>query len=230
LFETLPDDVKAKWDRAREATQNGIDSIRNLDYSNTAAGALFRSLPEEIQTAIAGLADILISPFSKWFNTVMEFIRLVARALASIRPAAPNSSVSGTPTGSGEPFARGGQVFGPGTGTSDSILARLSRGEFVIRAAAVDHFGANFFAALNAMRMPKFSAGGIADSLAASLAIPRFASGGMVSGGGLAPVTINFPGAGSFNVHASGDTVSNLRRAATRARVSSGGRKPSGYA
>jgi hypothetical protein len=34
------------------------------------------------------------------------------------------------------PFASGGYVSGPGTSTSDSIPARLSNGEFVVRAAA----------------------------------------------------------------------------------------------
>jgi hypothetical protein len=33
-------------------------------------------------------------------------------------------------------FATGGHVSGPGTGTSDSIPARLSNGEFVVNAAA----------------------------------------------------------------------------------------------
>lgn len=46
-------------------------------------------------------------------------------------------------------FATGGLVSGPGTGTSDSIPARLSNGEFVATAAAVDHFGPAFFAGLN---------------------------------------------------------------------------------
>ena len=33
-------------------------------------------------------------------------------------------------------FARGGMVYGPGSGTSDSILARLSAGEFIVNARA----------------------------------------------------------------------------------------------
>lgn len=36
-----------------------------------------------------------------------------------------------------EPFMHGGEVTGPGTGTSDSVPARLSDGEFVMTAAAV---------------------------------------------------------------------------------------------
>lgn len=35
-------------------------------------------------------------------------------------------------------FASGGSVYGPGTGTSDSILARLSNGEFVVNAKAAN--------------------------------------------------------------------------------------------
>lgn len=38
------------------------------------------------------------------------------------------------------PKASGGMVFGPGTGTSDSIPARLSNGEFVVRAAQARRF------------------------------------------------------------------------------------------
>ncbi|MDG9706266.1 hypothetical protein [Streptomyces sp. DH37] len=56
-------------------------------------------------------------------------------------------------------FPTGGQVFGSGTKTSDSILARLSRGEFVIRAAAVDHYGPALFHALNAMQIPAAAQG-----------------------------------------------------------------------
>jgi hypothetical protein len=54
-------------------------------------------------------------------------------------------------------FARGGMVKGPGTGTSDSIPAMLSAGEFVMRADAVKSIGAD---RLNAMNC--YSGGGLA--------------------------------------------------------------------
>lgn len=60
-------------------------------------------------------------------------------------------------------FASGGMIRGPGTGTSDSIPALLSNGEYVIRAAAVRKLGKNALDLLN-MGIP----------------IPRFADGGMV--------------------------------------------------
>jgi len=53
--------------------------------------------------------------------------------------------------------AAGGRVYGPGTDTSDSIAARLSRGEFVIRAAAARAIGYDVLQGLNAMR---FAGGG----------------------------------------------------------------------
>lgn len=49
--------------------------------------------------------------------------------------------------------AEGGLIRGPGTATSDSIPARLSNGEFVVRAAAVDRYGADLFAAFNGLQV-----------------------------------------------------------------------------
>ena len=52
-------------------------------------------------------------------------------------------------------FATGGRVRGAGSGTSDSILARLSNGEHVIRTRAASFFGHEFFDALNSMNSKK---------------------------------------------------------------------------
>lgn len=79
----------------------------------------------------------------------------------------PSSSSSSTPG-----YATGGYISGAGTGTSDSILARLSNGEFVVRAAAVRNYGADFLHRINRLRLPKFASGG----LIGRLAIPRLPS------------------------------------------------------
>lgn len=63
--------------------------------------------------------------------------------------------------------AEGGFISGPGTGTSDSILARLSHGEFVSDAATVSRFGASFFDTLKSI-----AKGGVS--------FPSFAGGGLV--------------------------------------------------
>jgi hypothetical protein len=52
-------------------------------------------------------------------------------------------------TGGMVALARGGMVSGPGTGTSDSIPAMLSNGEFVMRADAVKHWGTDKLHAMN---------------------------------------------------------------------------------
>lgn len=51
-------------------------------------------------------------------------------------------------------FATGGYVAGPGTGTSDSIPAMLSNGEYVINASAVRRIGVGNLDALNQGRVP----------------------------------------------------------------------------
>lgn len=108
-------------------------------------------------------------------------------------------------------FARGGHIRGPGTGTSDSILARLSDGEYVIRAAAVRKYGLNMLNALNGMHLPQFATGGLVDRLAEQAA-------GMEPSRAPALGTLNFnlPGGESFSVQAAADNWGDLRRAALK--------------
>lgn len=51
--------------------------------------------------------------------------------------------------------ADGGLIRGPGTKTSDSIDLRASNGEYMQRAAAVDHYGVAFMDAVNDLQFPK---------------------------------------------------------------------------
>lgn len=50
-------------------------------------------------------------------------------------------------------YPTGGAVRGPGSGTSDSILARISNGEYVIKAASVRQYGVAMLDQLNAGRL-----------------------------------------------------------------------------
>jgi TP901 family phage tail tape measure protein len=61
----------------------------------------------------------------------------------------PNASSSPTSGGESKDYAYGGFVSGPGTPTSDSIAARLSNGEYVIKASSVEKFGKETFDQLN---------------------------------------------------------------------------------
>lgn len=69
----------------------------------------------------------------------------------------------GSPTGGVRLFAEGGIVSGPGTGTSDSILARISNGEAIIPARVVAT-NRPLVQALVSDRLPKFADGRMPDA------------------------------------------------------------------
>lgn len=66
-------------------------------------------------------------------------------------------------TGRGRKFSNGGMISGPGSGTSDSILARVSNGEAIIPANSVLRHP-TIVQSLISGGLPRFAEGGIADS------------------------------------------------------------------
>gem|GEM_PF-3899533 len=119
-------------------------------------------------------------------------------------------------------YAAGGAVFrrvwpgpvrGSGTGTSDSIPAMLSAGEYVIRAASVRKYGLALLDALNHGLLPR---------------VPRFAAGGLVPipqpaaavSGDMPEVTLRLLDAhGDVRVRTSRDEAMSLARMLRRAGV-----------
>lgn len=155
------------------------------------------------QTASAALDGLL--------QKVTAVVDYVKSAIASIGSAIGTAAAAGAPVGPGG-FASGGAVRGPGTATSDSILARLSNGEFVMRAAAVQHWGAGMLAAMN------------------SAGTPRFADGGLVAAGGGTGRAVHLHlGGHEFALSGAGNVVDALVTESHRQRMRSGGLKPSWY-
>lgn len=72
------------------------------------------------------------------------------------------------------PFATGGYVSGPGTGTSDSIFARISNGEYIMTAATVKALGVGFLDSLN---YRQYATGGLVQQYQAGV-VPNKADGG----------------------------------------------------
>ena len=119
-------------------------------------------------------------------------------------------------------WAGGGMIHGPGSGTSDSILARVSNGEFVMRAAAVRNLGAGFLSTLN-----RFAGGGM---VMPSRGIPSFANGGLVTAGAGTGRAVHLHlGGHEFALSGPGGVVDALVTEASRQRMRSGGLKPSWY-
>jgi tape measure domain-containing protein len=92
-------------------------------------------------------------------------------------------------------FAEGGKVSGPGTGTSDSVPAMLSNGEFVVNAQATRKNLA-LLTAINGNRFRKFMEGGLVST--AMIASPAMAN--------IGPATIaQNKGQQVFNINITGD-------------------------
>lgn len=105
----------------------------------------------EVQGAVQALATAL-------GQTLTIPVRVVPVYPEGVTPAVSGRDPDVSPPGG---FAAGGHIRGPGTGTSDSILARLSNGEFVMRAAAVRAYGPALLEKMNGLRLPKFADGGL---------------------------------------------------------------------
>lgn len=106
-----------------------------------------------------------VAPIEQTISQVSTAIQSeLIPAISSASSALSNlASSSGTPSG----HAIGGYISGRGTGTSDSIPAMLSNGEFVIKASSVKKYGTNFLNAVNdgsfsriPVRVAKFASGG----------------------------------------------------------------------
>ncbi|RYJ63249.1 phage tail protein [Pseudomonas songnenensis] len=103
-------------------------------------------------------------------------------------------------------YATGGYISGPGTGTSDSIPAYLSNGEYVIRAEAVRKLGKRHLDMLNrGIPIPRFADGGMVGTVASldtsprNLGIVRFEAGDS-----------------QFTLYSDADQVSEIRLAAKK--------------
>lgn len=83
--------------------------------------------------------------------------------------------------------AAGGLITGPGTGTSDSIPAMLSNGEYVVKAAAVAKYGVHTFDRLNAMR---YANGGPVGHRFVSAPVSNVAPSVTVNAPGVSAVTL----------------------------------------
>lgn len=197
-----------------EAFKAHVDAIVAL--WNLAAG-LVQAAWDSVFSWFSDKLETLIG----WFKSAVEW----AKKLVAAKGAADSAGATVT-------RARGGPIYGPGTETSDSILARLSRGEYVINAKSVRQYGLAAMNAINSgrFRMPAFNMGGLVDGLMGAFPVPtpmRFAEGGSVpTRAQQRAIALTLPGGRTFNMSTDEDTASNLLRYATVSNMRSAGRKP----
>lgn len=139
--------------------------------------ALVGALTTGIQEA-ENLLDVLRNIGLAVVQAVQQLLAL--RLAQSIVGALPFSGGGQVP----KRFAGGGPISGPGTSTSDSVPAMLSRGEYVVRAAVVQQPGM-----LEALE--SINRGMTTPALAGPRGVRRFADGGFVSGAGVERRDVN---------------------------------------
>lgn len=122
------------------------------DTANKTANT-FLGMDKETFNSTVGLAQFGVSLLDQVFG-LGEFGKVLQSVLSIMQVASMF----------GFGFAEGGYVSGAGTSTSDSIPARLSNGEYVIKASVVKNLGVDFLDRLNnpsssfkgSGRLPKF--------------------------------------------------------------------------
>lgn len=204
------------WQAASELIQAGLANATQ-NFTNWGAGiqAVFTQLWAGLSegftafwTSITTGAGAALDWIAQKAQAVVDYIK---SAISNIGSALGGAAAAGAPVGPGG-FASGGVVRGPGTATSDSILARLSNGEFVMRAAAVQHWGAGMLSAMNSAGTPRFAAGGL-----------------VAAGGGTGRAVHLHLGGHEFALSGAGNVVESLVVEANRQHIRSAGVKPSWY-
>lgn len=151
-----------------EQQANAIEKTA-ADQKLATLSALLKDLKDQANIKIT--ADLSPEEVSK----VQQQIQALAADLSSKFVITPritldNASSTQAPTSALEAglqgHAAGGYISGPGTGTSDSILARLSNGEYVLRAAAVRQYGTALLDRMNGLHLPPFADGGVVETVA----------------------------------------------------------------
>lgn len=230
LFTGMFDLIGTGWSKLAEDVVAGWNAV--IEF--------FTSLPGVIGGIFTAIGDTILSAFTSAFDSVKSYImswvepikKILQPIIDMIEKIASGGGGDSAAASDAPGFARGGKIRGPGTSTSDSILAWLSNSEFVMQAKAVRKYGTDFMHAINSGRLDLkgliqgFAGGGTPfGSLApAPVSFASQSSGG--GGGGVLNLTI---GEQSFNGLRIPDqeTADSLAKYAVQRQIASGGRKPS---
>ncbi len=160
---------KSATDRIAEVVLNSQDAFENF-FHTILTGQ--KSFGDAFMDLLNGLLDDILKSIARAMasHVVNQLLNLIfpnfgfsggGLAIGGFNTYGAASNVLGMRLGS---FASGGMISGPGTGTSDSIPAMLSNGEYVINAEAVRRIGVPRLNALNSGMLPHFAGGGYVGS------------------------------------------------------------------
>lgn len=196
--------LSQQYAQVEEAIKKARDAQEQMNELRQMASGFFsdlrsglkegKSLADSFSNAVGNLTEKLLDMLQN--KLLMDLFKMLSGPGSGGRV-----DISGGASSIGL-FARGGPVRlaggggplrGPGTGTSDSIPALLSNGEYVVRASQAKKYGA-LLEAINSGRhaLPRFASGG-------GVGMPALARGGVA---GAAPI-INITNNTGANVQAS---------------------------
>lgn len=112
-----------------------------------------KTAKEALDDFVRGIIQNAVSILTEWLAVFAIYSAFPMWASGMTPADAANKTVFGV----SKKKAIGGLITGPGTGTSDSIPAMLSNGEYVINAAAVQRLGTAYLDTLNS---PHYAEGG----------------------------------------------------------------------
>jgi hypothetical protein len=170
-IETLGDRIQGQLSRIADNWRRGgfRAALAGMleDFANFLQQLVFKALAAKVAEAILGRLGTGDNSggggggfFSRLFGIV---IGALAGGFGGGGRTTGANVISGSPRGLGGAAATGGLITGPGHDTSDNLLARLSPGEFVVRARAVRAIGLTALEQINRFgRLPALADGGLA--------------------------------------------------------------------
>lgn len=176
LFVAETGDANAKADevkrRADEATKKRIavvqgevaDALAKIDETKRRLESVPPSKRTQVQAEVAQAQANLLAVL----RTLNQLQSKTLTVTTVNRKVEESVKAGAAPGAAKAAYAVGGHVTGPGSGTSDSIPAYLSNGEYVVRAKSVQKYGTHFLDRVNAGH---YATGGL---------VQRFATGGQI--------------------------------------------------
>ncbi len=218
-LEKLSELLPALLQKANEDNAGGTDQNQANAEAIRASSASLEDMQGNM-ARLAGTSDTVAAIAQANTETWTAILQAVTDLPKNLAAAISGGSGVEAP---GQGLAGGGHITGAGTATSDSIPARLSHGEYVVRASAVRAYGVDLFHALNNLALNGFAMGGLVSGPGVSPM--RFADGGSV--GGQSVVNLSIDG-NSFNgMKAPADVAQKLTSYAISRQTSATGRRPS---
>lgn len=182
-WQSAVDGISWVWNNVLKPVFDTVKSV--ISGAGDKVGKAFDAIPSAFSSAFSSAKNAIRDGWNAiagWVNrnVIAKINGTFHIGISDVPTFATGGPVNARGANAPRAYADGGAIRGPGTGTSDSILARLSNGEFVINARSANAIGPALLHWLNSLGS---SAGVTAAQL--SLLLPRFRTGGPADGGGV---------------------------------------------